>query len=163
MRHELKTWPKFFDMVRRGCKMFEVRIDDRGYQEGDTLLLKEYDPNTEKYTGRALTCDVTCIVSGAEFGIKPGCVAMGIKLTGSHNASRTQVSCISALAEKIEGMLHDKGAFREVLPMHLDQHKFRWMVRHDIERVITDHMQANVLVRRGSPSPQVVGSAGGDE
>ena len=59
------------------------------------------------------------------------------------NASGVQVPCISALAEKIEGMLHDKKAFREVLPMHLDQHKFRWMVRHDIERVITDHMQAN--------------------
>ena len=60
----------------------------------------------------------------------------------SGNESK-QVPCISLLAEEIEAMLHDKGAFREVLPMHLDQPKFRWIVRHDIERVITDHMQAN--------------------
>ena len=56
------------------------------------------------------------------------------------------VTCISLLAEKIEAMLHDKGAFREVLPMHLDQPKFRWIVRHDIERVIADHMQANMML-----------------
>jgi len=40
------------------------------------------------------------------------------------------------LADRIEGMLHDKGAFRDVLPMHLGQTKFRWIVRWDIKREI---------------------------
>lgn len=52
------------------------------------------------------------------------------------------------LAEKIEAMLHEKGAFREVLPVHLDQPKFRWMVRHDIKRVIEQHLQAREGVKK---------------
>jgi hypothetical protein len=50
---------------------------------------------------------------------------------------------VGSLAEAIEAMLHDKGAFRETLPMHLDQPKFRWIVRRDIERVIEAHIAAN--------------------
>ena len=44
------------------------------------------------------------------------------------------------LAESIEAMLRDKGAFRETLPMHIDEPKFRWIVRRDIQRVIEDHV-----------------------
>ena len=62
-------------------------------------------------------------------------------MSEKENVSGVQVPYISALAEKIEARLHNKGAFREVLPMHLDRHKFRWLVRNNIERVITDHMQ----------------------
>jgi hypothetical protein len=87
MRHDLKTWPKYFDMVKRGVKPFEVRNNDRGFQERDTLLLQEYDPDAKVFTGNTLTCDVTCIVSGADFGISPGYVVMGIKVTGSRTAN----------------------------------------------------------------------------
>ena len=83
MRHELKIWPKFFDLVRRGRKPFEVRRDDRGFQEGDTLLLREYDPDDDGYTGRELTCLVTCVVAGVDVGVKSGYVVMGIKAMGS--------------------------------------------------------------------------------
>jgi hypothetical protein len=44
------------------------------------------------------------------------------------------------LAESIEEMLHEKGAFRDVLPMHIDRPKFRWIVRHDIQKVIEEHV-----------------------
>jgi hypothetical protein len=87
MRHDLKTWPKFFDMVKRGVKPFEVRSNDRGFQECDTLLLQEYDPEAKAFTGNTLTCDVTCVVSGAEFGIKLGYVVMGIRVTRSRIAN----------------------------------------------------------------------------
>ncbi len=46
VRHELKTWPEFFAATRRGHKKFELRRGDRpeGFQVGDELLLKEWDP-----------------------------------------------------------------------------------------------------------------------
>ena len=49
VRHELKTWPEFFQPTLNGIKRFELRRDDRpdGFQVGDELLLKEWDPTTE--------------------------------------------------------------------------------------------------------------------
>lgn len=50
MIHELKTWPEFFDAVKRGEKTFEVRRNDRGFQVGDTLRLVRWQPS-EGYHG----------------------------------------------------------------------------------------------------------------
>ncbi len=55
--HELKSWPEYFNLVQRNLKTFELRFDDRGYEEGDLLHLREWVPNVEnpkegKYTGR---------------------------------------------------------------------------------------------------------------
>lgn len=37
MKHELKIEQQFLDALLDGSKTFEVRINDRGYQKGDTL------------------------------------------------------------------------------------------------------------------------------
>jgi hypothetical protein len=42
MTHELKIWPQYFARVKDGSKTFEVRENDRGFQPGDTVVLKEY-------------------------------------------------------------------------------------------------------------------------
>lgn len=44
MHHELKIWPQFFCRVLDGTKTFEVRDNDRGFQPGDTVVLREWDP-----------------------------------------------------------------------------------------------------------------------
>lgn len=44
MHHDLKTWPQFYERVITGEKNFELRTNDRVYQAGDTVILKEYDP-----------------------------------------------------------------------------------------------------------------------
>ena len=44
MTHELKTWPEFFTETRAGRKKFELRRNDRDFQVGDQLLLKEWNP-----------------------------------------------------------------------------------------------------------------------
>jgi Domain of unknown function (DUF3850) len=46
-RHELKIWPQYFSRVADGTKTFEVRKNDRGFQLGDTICLKEFDPDEE--------------------------------------------------------------------------------------------------------------------
>ena len=44
MKHELKTWPQYFSRVADGSKTFEYRVNDRGFQPGDDVLLREWDP-----------------------------------------------------------------------------------------------------------------------
>lgn len=52
MRHNLKTWPEYFQAVIDGKKTFEIRKNDRDFKVGNELLLQEYDPEQETYTGR---------------------------------------------------------------------------------------------------------------
>ena len=43
MTHELKTYPKYFQETIEGNKPFEIRKNDRNFQVGDVLILKEWD------------------------------------------------------------------------------------------------------------------------
>lgn len=58
---EKKIWPEYFEAVASGKKKFELRLDDFIVAEGDTLLLKEWDPKTEEYTGRQVKKQVTYV------------------------------------------------------------------------------------------------------
>lgn len=59
--HKLKTWPEYFEKVLSGEKTFEFRKNDRGFQVGDILILEEYSPTLQEYTGRKLKVLVTYI------------------------------------------------------------------------------------------------------
>lgn len=45
MKHELKIWPQYYSRVADGSKNFEIRENDRGFQQGDSVILKEFDPS----------------------------------------------------------------------------------------------------------------------
>lgn len=51
---EKKIWPEYFQEIFNGKKTFELRLNDFEIAEGDTLVLKEWDPVTKQYTGREL-------------------------------------------------------------------------------------------------------------
>ncbi len=55
MKIEKKVWPKYFQAIFEGKKNYELRLADWECKEGDTLLLKEWDPKTKNYTGRELS------------------------------------------------------------------------------------------------------------
>jgi len=76
MIHELKTLPQYFDAIREGTKIFEVRRNDRNYRVGDILALNEY-ANGE-YTGRSCVVWVDYILLNSEYS-KEGYVIMSIK------------------------------------------------------------------------------------
>ena len=59
--HKLKTWPKLFATSAAGDKPFEIRKNDRYFRVGDTLVLQEWDPITQKYSGKSLTRKITYI------------------------------------------------------------------------------------------------------
>lgn len=44
MKHELKIEPRFYARVADGSKTFEIRDNDRGFQFGDAVILREWDP-----------------------------------------------------------------------------------------------------------------------
>lgn len=76
--HELKTWPSFFNAVMNDIKQFEVRKFDRPFKIGDVLLLREYNPKTESYTGAVCTRQISYILNGGQFGIEEGFCVMGM-------------------------------------------------------------------------------------
>jgi hypothetical protein len=54
MEIKKKTWPNLFQKILDGKKTTDLRLADFDIQEGDILILEEYDPKTKKYTGRRL-------------------------------------------------------------------------------------------------------------
>lgn len=62
MRIEKKITPEFFQKVASGEKNFEVRLADFKCAPGDVLVLKEYDPQTKRYTGRSVERTVTYVL-----------------------------------------------------------------------------------------------------
>ena len=52
---EKKTWPDAFRKVKDGTKNVEIRLADFKVKKGDTLVLREWNPKTKKYTGRVIT------------------------------------------------------------------------------------------------------------
>ncbi len=62
MHHKLKTLPAHFDAVLRGDKKFEIRNNaDRGFQKGDTVLLKKLDETTKLPTGMVQLVEITYV------------------------------------------------------------------------------------------------------
>lgn len=74
--HELKLNTAYFPSVADGSKTFEIRKNDRGYEVGDVLILREYD-DAENYTGKRLVVDVTYVT---DYQQRDGYVVMSIAL-----------------------------------------------------------------------------------
>lgn len=86
--HELKILPEYFDAVRSGDKRFELRRNDRDFQKGDILRLKEWDG--EKYTGEEIDVLVRYILFNWTAGLQDGYCIMSID-TMMHNIPRTTI------------------------------------------------------------------------
>jgi hypothetical protein len=80
-RHEVKIWPENFTPLDHGEKTAEYRKDDRGYAVGDIVVAKEWDPNTERYTGRVTIRRISHIVRGGCFGMPVGYVMISLNRT----------------------------------------------------------------------------------
>ncbi len=77
VQHTLKTWIEPFTAVWEGRKRYEVRQNDRNFQSGDVLVLREWDRFAEKYTGRVVRARVGYTTEGA-WGVPEGIIVMSI-------------------------------------------------------------------------------------
>ncbi len=85
--HILKTYDVYWDAIQRGEKPFEIRRDDRGFQKGDTLILRRmvqnnngsWSPDRSGDRWHDLERKITYILTGGQLGIEPGYVVMGLK------------------------------------------------------------------------------------
>jgi hypothetical protein len=88
--HELKTWTDYFRLVQSGSKTFEVRKNDRGFESGDILHLKEWRNTSEEYTGNECFCKVGYVLKGGSFGIEDGYCVMSIRLIDTSFSSQNK-------------------------------------------------------------------------
>jgi hypothetical protein len=100
--HKHKSWPAFFEPVLSGEKTLEVRRDDRDFQVGDHVVLQEWDPLSQDYTGRELHVDITYVwgcddrIPGTQFE-KPGDefpVIRGYCVFGFHKSVPVEVRAV---------------------------------------------------------------------
>jgi len=66
MKIEKKTWPEMFNKILSGEKTFDARIADFKIKEEDILVLREYDPTTQKYTGRKIEKKVAFVLNSKD-------------------------------------------------------------------------------------------------
>jgi hypothetical protein len=85
--HDLKIWPAQFSPMRAGTKLFELRWNDRDYQVGDVLHLREWNPDTRQYTSDSVRMVVTYVLQG-EFGLQPNQCVMSLRPAGQEDIKR---------------------------------------------------------------------------
>jgi ASC-1-like (ASCH) protein len=61
MEIKKKIWPEYFEKILQGEKNAELRLADFEINEGDILILEEYNPKTKTYTGRKINKKVKYI------------------------------------------------------------------------------------------------------
>ena len=57
-----KVWPEFFEKIISGKKKFELRLADFEINEGDTLVLDEWDQDKKEHIGRKIEVTATYIL-----------------------------------------------------------------------------------------------------
>lgn len=66
MIHTKKVWPEYFDSILTGQKPFELRLADWKCEEGDEIVLQEWNPDTKEYTGREIRKKVSFVIRTKE-------------------------------------------------------------------------------------------------
>lgn len=78
--HHLKCIEPFFTEVREFRKTFELRFNDRDYQDGDGFTLHLWDPNTNTFVGPSVEGRITYMLEGFA-GLMPGYCVFGVELS----------------------------------------------------------------------------------
>lgn len=108
--HELKAWPTYFRPTWDGEKLFDVRFDDRGFQRGDLVNLREWDTTAhckcktpghtslcERYTGRRIIAEIGYVLGSTPGrGSRPGFAGAGYVVLSLMNLDRVDGARLEA-------------------------------------------------------------------
>lgn len=79
MKHTLKILSSFFQAIADGKKTFEIRLNDRGFNAGDTIVLREISADHEilpgSCTGREALAEIGYVTT---FHQEPGYVVFSL-------------------------------------------------------------------------------------
>ncbi|ENI4126730.1 DUF3850 domain-containing protein [Vibrio fluvialis] len=95
--HELKISAENFTEVLAGRKTHEVRFNDRNYQIGDCLNLREIDESGH-YTGQEMNTQISHVLHGDQYGLAEGWCVLSLKNT-THNKAQ---KLIEYLRDRLE-------------------------------------------------------------
>lgn len=76
--HYIKCEKELFSDVVGGYKSFEIQKNDRDYQPGDDIVLREYDKELAELTGRETRVSIIYFLADYP-GIEPGYCILGIE------------------------------------------------------------------------------------
>lgn len=86
--HELKTLHEPFQAVWSGAKSFEIRVNDRNFQQGDIVNLMEYDQACEPpLSGRQVHAVIGYVFKGGTYGLDPTYCVFALHQTVRHVVS----------------------------------------------------------------------------
>lgn len=75
--HELKIKPQYFWDIVCNIKTFEVRKNDRNFEVGDIITLREFENG--KLTGKSINVEIVYILNEEEY-CKESYVVLGFRL-----------------------------------------------------------------------------------
>lgn len=78
--HTIKCVQPYFDEVKSGRKPFEMRFNDREYEQGDTVTLRLYDPENPNYLSFDINGTIGYVLTEFE-GLKKGWCVFGLQNT----------------------------------------------------------------------------------
>lgn len=68
---EKKMWPESYNKVASGEKTYDLRLADWKVEPGDTIVFREWDPETGKYTGRKMEKQVGYVGKTKDWEVWP--------------------------------------------------------------------------------------------
>lgn len=71
MRHAKKAWPSYFQKVLEGKKKVDLRLADWECEEGDVLILREWNPETKRYSGREIEKTIASVIKTKDLKFWP--------------------------------------------------------------------------------------------
>ncbi|MDV2984184.1 UNVERIFIED_CONTAM: DUF3850 domain-containing protein [Methylobacteriaceae bacterium AG10] len=135
--HEFKSHPDVFWPAARGEKTFEYRRDDRGgYEVGQTVRLRCYDPTRGYHDTAPLDRRITNILRGGEFELPMGYCILSLAPLSTHPAGQSAGS----------------GAWSEHSPQEIVR-RTRCMADETRDAVVWRDCCDLILERLGKPAP----------